>query len=223
LILVGAGTLLDGDPLNNFLKRELTYNPNNLLCGARAITIVGNYAYILCDAGLVVLSIEDPTKPEVKKVIGHELLKHPTAVQVQFRYAYVCDEDAIKVFDVTDLASPKPVSKIAIPDAHNIYLARTYAYVAAGKKGLVILDIENPAVPKVDQIFTADGCINDLHDVKLAITYTSEFAYLADGKNGMRIVQLTSPDTPGNMGFSPRPTPKLIATYKIPQGGHALA
>src|SRR5262249_24339146 len=150
LILVGAGTLLDGDPLNNFLKRELTYNPNNLLCGARAITIVGNYAYILCDAGLVVLSIEDPTKPEVKKVIGHELLKHPPGGQVQFRYRYGCDEDAIKVFDVTDLASPKPVSKIAIPDAHNIYLARTYAYVAAGKKGLVILDIENPAVPKVD-------------------------------------------------------------------------
>ena len=29
-------------------------------------------------------------------------------------------------------------------EAHNIYLARTYAYVAAGKDGLVILNIENP-------------------------------------------------------------------------------
>src|SRR5262249_7121071 len=66
-------------------------------------------------------------------------------------------------------------------------------------------------------------CINDLHDVKLGITYTSEFAYLADGINGLRVVQLTSPDTPGNMGFSPRPTPQLIATYKLPQEGHALA
>jgi hypothetical protein len=34
-------------------------------------------------------------------------------------------------------------------------------------------------------------------------------------------VQLTSPETPGNQGFSPRPTPKLIATYPIPDGGHA--
>src|SRR5262249_14072130 len=90
-------------------------------------------------------------------------------------------------------------------------------------QGLVILNIENPEWPKVDQTFTADGCINDLHDVKLGITYTSEFAYLADGKNGMRVVQLTNPDTPGNMGFSPRPTPQLIATYKIPHGGHSLA
>jgi hypothetical protein len=39
----------------------------------------------------------------------------------------------------------------------------------------------------------------------------------------MRVVQLTGPDTPGNDGFSPRPTPKLIATYKIPKGGSALA
>jgi hypothetical protein len=39
----------------------------------------------------------------------------------------------------------------------------------------------------------------------------------------MHIVQLTSPETPGNMGFSPRPTPMLIATRKIPKEGHALA
>jgi hypothetical protein len=95
--------------------------------------------------------------------------------------------------------------------------------VSAGKHGLVILDIEHPESPRVDQVFTAGGCINDLHDVKLGITNVSEFAYLADGKNGMRIVQLTSPDSPGNDGFSPRPTPQLIATYKIPEGGEALA
>ena len=87
----------------------------------------------------------------------------------------------------------------------------------------MILDIEKPEQPRVDQVFNADGCINDLHDVKLGITYASEFAYLADGKNGMRVVQLTSPETPGNNGFIPRPTPELIATYKLPEGGMALA
>src|SRR5262249_10944970 len=53
LIVVGAATLLDGNPLNNFLQRELTYNPHGLLTGARAITFVGTYAYICADAGLV--------------------------------------------------------------------------------------------------------------------------------------------------------------------------
>ena len=88
-------------------------------------------------------------------------------------------------------------------DAHSIYLARTYAYVAAGTQGLVILDIEKPEQPRIDQIYNAGGCINDLNDVKLGITYVSEFAYLADGKNGLRVVQLTSPETPGNYGLQP--------------------
>ena len=42
----------------------------------------------------------------------------------------------------------------------------------------------------------------------------SAFAFLADGKNGLRVLQILSPwDDPAHFsGFSPRPTPKLIAT-----------
>jgi hypothetical protein len=223
LITVPAATIIDGNPLNNFLEREVTFNPGNILHDARSITIVGTSAYMCCDAGLVVIDLDDPKNPRVTSVVGGEVLHHPRSAQVQFRYCYVCDEQGIKVLDVTDLAHPRPVSALDMPEVHSIYLARTYAYVAAGRQGLVILDIENPELPRVDQVFNAGGCINDVHDVKLGITYSSEFAYLADGANGLRVVQLTSPDTPGNMGFSPRPTPQLIATFKLPAGGHALA
>ena len=223
LIAVGIATTIDGNPTNNFLKRELTFNPGGLLTGARHIALYGVYAYISCDAGLVVVSLDDPKHPEVKAVLGPEETKHPNAVQFQFRYAYVCDEEGLKVLNVSDPAKPVVVSRLEIDDVHNIYLARTYAYVAAGKHGLVILDIEKPELPRVDQVFDGGGCINDVHDVKLGVTYVTEFAYLADGKNGMRVVQLTGPDTPGNDGYSPRPTPELIATFKIPHGGHALA
>jgi hypothetical protein len=225
LILVGAGTLLDGNPLNNFLKRELTYNPDGLLNGASNITIAGTYAYICCDAGLVVVSLDDPKNPRVTAIVGHEHLKHPKAVQIQFRYGFVCDEDGLKVLDVTKLDNPQivPGAMVELHEAHNVYVARTYAYVAGGEQGLVIVDVTNPEKPRIDQIYDAEGCINDLHDVKLGITYVSEFAYLADGKNGLRVVQLTSPETPGNAGFSPRPTPQLVASLKLPKEGHALA
>ncbi len=152
-------------------------------------------------------------------VIGDEFLHKPVAVQVQFRYAFVCDEEGVKVLDITDLAQPAAASRACRwRRPHNIYLARTYAYVAGGKAGLIILDIENPEQPRIDQIYNADGCINDLHDVKLGITYASEFAYLADGKNGLRVVQLTSPETPGNYGFSPRPTPRADRHVQDAQG-----
>jgi hypothetical protein len=224
LILVDVSTTIDGNPSNNFLHRALTFNPDGLLHGARYIAFAGTYAYVCCDAGLVVVSFADPLHPEVTAVLNGEKLEHPVAVAPQFRYAFVCEEDkGIAVLDITDLAHPVPVSKLDVQEAQTIYVARTYAYVAAGSHGLVILDVEDPPHPKVDQVFTAGGCINDLHDVKLGITYTSEFAYLADGKNGLRVVQLTSPETPGYTGFSPRPKPCLIATYKLPGEGHALS
>lgn len=222
LILVGIGTMIDGNPTNNFLKRELTFNPDGLLTGARGVTIVGTYAYVSCDAGLVVVDLDDPKCPKITNIVGEPFLKHVKSVQVQFRYAYCCDEEGVKVLDVTDLAKPVPVALMKLPEANNIYLARGYAYVAGGHHGLIILDISRPDRPRLDQIYDAGGCINDLHDVKLGITYVSQFAYLADGKNGLRVVQLTSPETPGNDGFNPRPTPCLISTYKLPHHGHAL-
>jgi hypothetical protein len=222
LILIGAGTLLDGNPLNNFLKRDLTYNPGGMLAGARNLTIAGNYAYISCDAGLVVICLDDPLNPYVTAVLGNEIIPEPGVVQVQFRYAYVCGAEGLHVLDVTDLSQPRMVGRLELHECHSVYLARTYAYVAAGHEGLAIVDITRPDRPVIDQVFDAGGCISDLHDVKLGITYTSQFAYLADGENGLHVVQLTSPETPGNQGFSPRPTPQLIATRKLPKEGHAL-
>ncbi len=221
IILVGAATLLDGNPLNNFLKRDLTYNPNGILCGTKKITFYGTYAYVCCDAGLVVVDFSNPLDPSIVKVI--EEVEEPTDFQAQFRYGFACDAEGIKVFDITDPTEPEYVTTLHLEGAHKIFVARTYAYVAAGEHGLVIVDIERPRHPFIDQVYNAGGEINDLHDVKLAITYNSEFAYLADGKNGMRVVQLTSPETPGNDGFSPRPTPHLVATFEIPEEGHALA
>ena len=36
LILIGIGTTIDGNPLNNFLKRDVVFNPDNQLAGAPA-------------------------------------------------------------------------------------------------------------------------------------------------------------------------------------------
>lgn len=218
LILVGAGTTLDGNPLNNFLKREVTFNPDGILNGAESVTIVGTYAYVCCDAGLVVVSIEDPKCPKVTSVVGSDSIQGAKAVAAQFRYAFVCDREGIKVLDISDLSQPKPVAKLDLAHARNIYLSRTYAYVAAGPQGVAIVDITNPEVPNVSQIYDADGCMNDVHDVQLGITYNSAFAYVADGVNGLRVLQLTSPDTPGNNGFLAKPFPHLISTFKPPTG-----
>ena len=47
----GVGTLLDGDPQNNFLKRGATFNPEGKLTGAHRVTIAGTYAPMSCAIG----------------------------------------------------------------------------------------------------------------------------------------------------------------------------
>ena len=221
----GVETLLDGNPANNFLKRALAFNPDGVLTGARRISIAGTYAYILTDKSLVVVDLANPLVPRVTAVLGAPALKDPRGIAIQFRYAFVADGDGLKVLDVTDLAQPILVPNALIPleDARNVYVARTYAYVSAGKQGLAIVDVEKPDAPKLDQVFTAGGQINDLNDVKIGMVAGSAYAFAADGKNGLRVLQIISPwDDPGHFsGFSPRPIPKLIATARTK--GPALA
>ena len=86
----------------------------------------------------------------------------------------------------------------------------------------MIIDIERPEHPALEQVFSAGGQLNDVRDVKVGMTDSSLFAYVADGHNGFRVVQLFSPDSqPAFLGFSPRPVPQLIATRRT--RGEALA
>ena len=219
LILINAATLLDGDPRNNFLKRALTFNPDGVLTGASFVMTAGNYAYVSCDKGIVVISLEDPLKPHVVSQVPLQGAGH---LALQFRYLFACDREGLKIIDVTDVNKPVVKSSVAIADARDIYLARTYAYVAAGKKGLAVVDVERPEKPAQPVYFDAGGKIDDAFAVKVGMTNASLFAYVADGKNGLRVLQMISPDkTEGLWGFSPTPTPELIATYRTK--GEAIA
>jgi len=220
----GVGTLLDGDPNNNFLKRALAFNPDGALNGARRIAFVGTYAYVLCDRGLVVVDLDNPLQPKITAQIGAPELDNVRGIGIQFRYAFVVDRTGLKVLNITQPSSPLLVQNaaVAMEDARNIYLARTYAYVAAGKQGVAIVDVERPEKPALDQFFNAGGKLNDTNDVKLGMVSSSLFAFVADGRNGLQVVQLFSPQATSKFaGFSPKPVPKVIATFRT--HGPALA
>ena len=214
LLVTDVTTFADGDLNNNFLQRNVTWNPDNVLAGARHITIGGHYAYITATRGLIVVNIDAPESPQLAAVIA---LNDARASALQFRYLFVSDSSGLRVIDVTRPESPVLLEDAAVPmqDAQRIYVARTYAYVAAGHEGLAIVDVWKPEQPHLLRYFNAGGQIRDTRDVVVGATNASLFAYLADGEAGIRVVQLTSPDSQPNFyGFSPEPRPELIATYK---------
>ena len=223
LVLVNVNTLADGDPRNNKLKRAVTWNAGGVLKGARHITLGGHYAYIAADAGMVVVDLDNPLQPRHVTTVA---LPDVRASALQFRYLWVTTQRGLEVLDVTKLDQPRLVEGASVPlvDARRVYIARTYAYVAGKKDGLVIVDVKNPERPRLHQKFDAGGAISDAEDVVVAATNASLFAYVADGRNGMKVVQLISPSTQPNFyGFSPAPKPELIAWARTPSPALALS
>jgi hypothetical protein len=215
LVICGVGTLVDGDPDNNFLDHErvIRFNPEHNLDGAIHGYMAGTNLYIVCKRGLVVVDIHDPLHPKITNGLA---LTGARAIAAQFRYAFVSDNDGVKV---VELESLKVVATVQLAHAGRLYAARTYLYVPNGQDGLAIVDITNPEKPKIDQVFP----LEDARAVQIGSVNASEFALVANGKHGLAVLQLISPDTvPGHMGFSPRPNPKLIASYPI-HGGEAVA
>jgi len=213
LILTDVNTLADGDPRNNVLSRALTFNPGGILVGARHLTIGGHYVYVIADAGLVILNLDQPLAPVVVSVLA---LHDGRASALQFRYLFVTDADGLKTVDVTDPAHPRltPHNIVPLENAQRVYVARTYAYVAAGRQGIAIVDAERPEGLRLAQLFDGGGALHDARDVVVASTNASLFAYVADGAAGLKVVQLTSPASqPKFYGFSPEPKPEIIAAY----------
>jgi hypothetical protein len=211
LIVVKVDTFADGEPRNNFLERAATWNEGGVLSGARHIVVAGHYAYVTTPRGVQVVDLDDPLKP---KALAFVALDDARATAVQFRYLFVTAGSGLHVVDLTDTRAPRLLpTSVALQDARRVYVARTYAYVAAGAEGLAIVNVTRPEAPTLLTRFTADGAINDARDVVVGSTNASLFAYVADGRNGLRVIQLTSPESQPNFyGFSPEPKPALIAS-----------
>jgi hypothetical protein len=200
LIVVNVDTLADGEPRNNFLKRNATWNgegaSRGVLDGARHITVGGHYLYITTPRGLVIVDVDDPLKPRWLATVP---LQDARASALQFRYLWVTTARGLELVDVTSPRKPLHVETARVPlaDARKVYVARTYAYVAAGAEGLVIVDVERPRQPRVETRVqkgdTPATSLQDSQDVIVGSTNASLFAYVADGAFGLKVLQLTAP------------------------------
>jgi hypothetical protein len=214
LVVINVATLVDGNPDNNFLKKDVVFNPDGVLSGATFVAAAGHRLYMTTPRGLFVVDVSDPMHPRIAGQLTNGFLRNPRCIAVQFRYGFVTDDDGLKIVDLTEPTRPVPIPRatVRLNHAGRLYVARTYAYVANGPEGLAIVDVENPESPRLDQMFNANGALNDTRAVQIGSVSASQFALVADGRNGLRVVQLISPDTvAGAQGFSPRSNPKLIA------------
>src|SRR5437763_1057497 len=132
--IVGSNvaTLVDGNPDNNFLRRDVTFNPEGVLTGASYVVAAGHRLYVTTPRGLFVVDCTDPMHPRLAGQYSGAFLRNPHCVAIQFRYAFVTDDDGLKVLDIASPTRPAQISNAIVrpQPPRRLYAARTSASAA---------------------------------------------------------------------------------------------
>ena len=114
------------------------------------------------------------------------------AVDTDGAYAYVGFANELAVMEVQD-----PIQRIGYvlveTKIEDILVTAGYAYIAAGKSGLWVVDILNPRIPELIGHLDTPGYAHGLAKV-------ANVLYLADGVGGLRIISVIDPSTPIEIG-----------------------
>ena len=98
--------------------------------------------------------------PRLVGELTGDFLRNPRAVAIQFRYAFVTDDDGLKVLDITDPdAADSGASGVVRLKHPGVSMSHALMPTSAnGPEGLAIIDVAN-RVPRLDQMFSADGAL----------------------------------------------------------------
>jgi hypothetical protein len=131
---------------------------NSAATYAESVDVVGNYAYIACNAsGVRVIDITNPGSPSFA---GYCTLPGGTGayakdVKVSGNYAYVAaSSSGLNIVDITNPAVPTYLSCAGagtLNSASYVSILNNYAYISAplGTTRFGVVDISNPATPTV--------------------------------------------------------------------------
>lgn len=162
------------------VRRGWTYEVR----GAYGLALRGNYAVTVGMSGLSVVDLLDPDEPRVVGSWTEETLFRPD-VEIAGNYAYVSDEyGKLHVVDVYNPMNPVRVACLEplSGETAGVCLGDGYAYLPAGKAGVQVVDLSNPALPALHYTHNTPG------EARRG-TVAGGKLYLADGGGGLRLFE----------------------------------
>ncbi len=168
------------------------------------------------------VDVSDPTAPvELAKLpdIGGRMVAKGSTLYVANGFG------GLYIIDFSDPAAPKELGHLemkepskpgSLPgDASDVVVVGNYAYVAAGSRGLRIIDVSNPAIP------VAIGAIENLASATTRVAVQDGLAFVID--YGLRIVDVSNPAQPQWLGTMDIPFAKAVTVIGgmafVPEGG----
>lgn len=158
------------------------------------LDVVGDLVYLLSDAGIEIVDVQDPTNPLGRGVEG---LSNPQAVEVVGTHAFIADlADGLVVLDVTNPDAPSTVTTLGLGmSAFDLVFQDDFVYVASNDS-LIVIDVSTPAAPFVTgSLFVSGGSPR-------CVTVAGDTVYLGQWSPnaGVFAVDVSDPTDPGHLG-----------------------
>ena len=164
----------------------------------KSVDINGDFAYVA--DGKYGYSIFDITNNESPQNVVSFDTPDTEDIVVRDNYAYIIGgrdlvDDYFKILDFTDPFNPVEIGSLDAGPGVNIksmLIDGMYAYLCAGERGLIIVDISNPSSP--GPVYW----VNIPNAIEVAIE--GDYAYVASSAEGMFVVNISNPSTPQIVG-----------------------
>jgi len=191
------------DPANIKHVNVIYDNDKLSLKAPHSIAFKDNYAYIVgADEGIEVMDITDPEKPAHIEMFtenehGHSIRGAHDA-EIFGNYLYVASYvDGFGVFDISNPRAPFEVAEIhptndnGLKSAADLKITKKYAFVASeAENALTIIDIANPARPRVLDVVKDDGTGNMYVWNAHFVDAIGDYIYVAGMQDGFGILKV---------------------------------
>lgn len=158
------------------------------------LDVVGDLVYLLSDAGIEIVDVQDRTNPVGRGVAA---LNDPRAIAVAGDDAFIADyADGLVVLDVGNPDAPAAVTTLALgSNPFALVVEGDYAYVAT-VDSLFVIDVSTPASPSVSgALFVSGGSLRSIAKSGNTI-YLGQFSPNA----GLFAVDVVDPANPSHLG-----------------------
>ena len=150
------------------------------------VHVVGNYAYVTNNDGLMIIDIQDPHHPQK---VGEVLSGGALGVVVESNIAYIASvTGGFIISNVSNPSNPQLIGQDSIGGAIRIAVSDSCAYITyfgGGFKIFNISDLSNPAF------------LGEYSDTRSdAIEIKDNFVYFANAEVGLKVVNVSNPSTP---------------------------
>lgn len=150
------------------------------------VHVVGDYAYVTNNDGLIIIDVSDPRNPEK---IGEFLCGGSFGFVIENNIAYIASvESGFIIGNLSNPSNPVLLGNDTVTGPNRVAKRGIYAFVSYISGGFKIFNISNLANP----VF-----LGEFSDTRSdAITIKDNFAYFSNAEVGLKVVNVSDPNTP---------------------------